>query len=105
MPKRFPFYPQLEAMDCGSTCLRMIARFYGRYYSLAYLREISNTGKDGGSLLDLSEAAELIGLKTLAVEADIIQLQDVIPKPCIINKKGPNSQFNPTQHNACLNSI
>ena len=57
MPKRFPFYPQLEAMDCGSTCLRMIARFYGRYYSLAYLREISNTGKDGVSLLDLSEAA------------------------------------------------
>ena len=85
MSKRFPFYPQLEAMDCGSTCLRMIARFYGRNYSLEYLREIINTGKDGVSLLDLSEAAELIGLKTLAVEADIVQLQDVIPKPCIIN--------------------
>lgn len=84
MPRRFPFYPQLEAMDCGSTCLRMIAKFYGRYYSLEYLREISNTGKEGVSLLELSEAAELIGLKTLAVEADIIQLQDVIPKPCII---------------------
>ena len=85
MPKWFPFYPQLEAMDCGSTCLRMVARFYGRFFSLEYLREISNTGKDGVSLLDLSEAAEIIGLKTLAVEADIIQLQDVIPKPCIIN--------------------
>ena len=85
MPKRFPFYPQLEAMDCGSTCLRMVAKFYGRFYSLEYLREISNTGKDGVSLLDLSEAAEIIGLKTLAVEADIVQLQDVIPKPCIIN--------------------
>lgn len=85
MPKRFPFYPQLEAMDCGSTCLRMVAKFYGRFYSLEYLREISNTGKDGVSLLDLSEAAELIGLKTLAVEADIVQLLDVIPKPCIIN--------------------
>lgn len=48
-------------------------------------KEISNTGKDGVSLLDLSEAAEIIGLKTLAVEADIVQLQDVIPKPCIIN--------------------
>jgi len=85
MPKRFPFYPQLEAMDCGSTCLRMVARFFGRFYSLEYLREISNTGKDGVSLLDLSEAAEIIGLKTLAVEADIVQLHDVIPKPCIIN--------------------
>jgi ATP-binding cassette subfamily B protein len=85
MPKWFPFYPQLEAMDCGSTCLRMVARYYGRFYSLDFLREISNTGKDGVSLLDLSEAAEIIGLKTLAVEADIAQLQDVIPKPCIIN--------------------
>ena len=85
MPKWFPFYPQLEAMDCGSTCLRMVARFYGRFYSLDFLREISNTGKDGVSLLDLSEAAEIIGLKTLAVEADIAQLQEVIPKPCIIN--------------------
>ncbi|GDX45309.1 ABC transporter ATP-binding protein [Bacteroidota bacterium] len=63
----------------------MVAKFYGRFYSLEYLREISNTGKDGVSLLDLSEAAEIIGLKTLAVEADIVQLQDVIPKPCIIN--------------------
>lgn len=85
MPSRFPFYPQLEAMDCGSACLRMISRFHGRFYSLEYLREISHTGKEGVSLLDLSDAAEFIGLKTLAVEANFDQLLEVIPKPCIIN--------------------
>jgi ATP-binding cassette subfamily B protein len=85
MPGRFPFYPQLEAMDCGAACLRMVAKFHGRNYSLEYLREICNTRKEGASLLDLSDAAELIGLKTLAVEADINQLLEVVPKPCIIN--------------------
>ena len=85
MPIRFPFYPQLEAMDCGSACLRMIAKFHGKSYSLDFLREISHTGKEGVSLLDLSDAAELIGFKTLAVESNLSQLWEVIPKPCIIN--------------------
>ena len=26
----FPHYRQLDAMDCGPTCLRMIAKYYGR---------------------------------------------------------------------------
>ncbi|WP_350332696.1 cysteine peptidase family C39 domain-containing protein, partial [Phocaeicola massiliensis] len=26
----FPHYLQLDAMDCGPTCLRMIARYYGK---------------------------------------------------------------------------
>jgi len=85
MPRRFPFFPQLEAMDCGSACLRMIAKFHGRNYSLDFLREISHTGKEGVSLLDLSDAAELLGFKTLAVESNLSQLWEVIPKPCIIN--------------------
>ncbi len=35
----FPSLTQLDAMDCGPTCLRMVAKFYGRSYSLQYLRE------------------------------------------------------------------
>ena len=26
---KFPFYHQLDAMDCGPTCLRMVAKHYG----------------------------------------------------------------------------
>ena len=34
-------------MDCGPTCLRMIARFYGRVYSIQNLREkASSPGKE-----------------------------------------------------------
>ena len=39
MIKPFPHYQQLDSMDCGPSCLRMIAKYYGRSYSLQNLRE------------------------------------------------------------------
>jgi ATP-binding cassette subfamily B protein len=39
--KLFPHYIQHDTMDCGPTCLRMVAAFYGKCYSLEGLREKS----------------------------------------------------------------
>ncbi len=64
--KTFPFYKQHDATDCGPTCLRMIAKDYGKSYSLQYLRRLSHIDKQGASLLDISEAAENIGFRTNA---------------------------------------
>ena len=83
MPKKFPFYKQLDAMDCGSTCLRMIARFYGRYYSLDYLRELAHADVEGVSLMGISDAAEAIGMHTLGVKIDFERLTQDIPLPCV----------------------
>lgn len=55
-------------MDCGPTCLRMVAKSYGKSYSLPFLREKCYIDKAGVSLKGISEAAELIGLRTLAVK-------------------------------------
>ena len=44
---RFPHYTQLDSMDCGPTCLRMIARYYGRRYSLEMLRDRSFITREG----------------------------------------------------------
>lgn len=66
--KNFPFYKQLDSMDCGPTCLRMIARYYGKSYSLQHLREISYIDRAGVSLKGIAEAAEQIGFRTLAVK-------------------------------------
>jgi ATP-binding cassette subfamily B protein len=41
MFKSFPHYPQLDAMDCGATCLRMISKYYGKSYTNQTLREKS----------------------------------------------------------------
>ncbi|MST84951.1 cysteine peptidase family C39 domain-containing protein [Hallella mizrahii] len=53
MANRFPFYHQLDSMDCGSTCLRIISKYYGLSHSANYFRELCKTSKDGVSLLDI----------------------------------------------------
>ncbi len=87
MPRIFPFYKQLDANDCGASCLRMIARHYGRYYSLDTLREMTYIGKQGVSLLGISDAAERIGFQTLAVKTTYERLSKDIPLPCIAHWK------------------
>lgn len=83
--KRLRFYRQLDYMDCGPTCLRMIASYYGQDYSLDFLRANSYITKNGVSLLGLSDAAEKIGFKTLPVKVSLNQLFEDVPLPCILH--------------------
>ncbi|CUQ61823.1 Lactococcin-G-processing and transport ATP-binding protein LagD [Dorea longicatena] len=64
---RFPIRKQYDAMDCGPTCLQMIAEYYGQYYSLQTLREKSYLTRNGSSLKGISSAAKSIGFKTESV--------------------------------------
>jgi len=83
--KKFKFYRQLDFMDCGPTCLKMISEFYGKEYSLDFLRANSYITKNGVSLLGLSEAAEKIGFKTLVAKLTYKQLTEQVPLPCILH--------------------
>ncbi|MFZ1523339.1 MAG: cysteine peptidase family C39 domain-containing protein [Saprospiraceae bacterium] len=65
---KFPFYKQLDSMDCGPTCLRMIAKHHGKTYSVQFLREKCYINRAGVSLKGIAEAAELIGFRSLAVK-------------------------------------
>lgn len=87
MAKKFPFYKQLDQMDCGPSCLRMIAKHYGKHYSLQFLRERSYIDREGVSLLGISDAAESIGMRTMAVRIDINILEKEAPLPCIAHWK------------------
>lgn len=80
----FPFYRQSESKDCGATCLKIIAKFYGKILSVQTLREMSETTREGSSLLNLSDAAENIGFRTLGVKVNLNDLQE-IPLPCILH--------------------
>ncbi len=62
---RFPFYKQPDTMDCGPTCLRMVAKHYGRNIPLQVLREKAQIGKEGVNLPGIWEAAESIGVVKL----------------------------------------
>lgn len=81
----FPTYIQLDQMDCGPTCLRMIAKHYGRSYSLDSLRSMSNITRQGVSISGISAAAEKIGFKTMAASVSLEQLDEEVPLPCIIH--------------------
>ena len=64
--KPFPHYIQHDAMDCGPTCLRMVAAFHGKRYSLEGLREKSFITREGVSILGISEAAEKLDFVVFA---------------------------------------
>lgn len=70
-------------MDCGATCLRMIARYYGRHYTLQHLRDLCFLDREGVSLLGISDAAEAIGMHSLGVRMGYDRLMEDIPMPCI----------------------
>ena len=83
----FPYYKQLDAMDCGPTCLRMVAKYYGKSYSLQYLRNQSYITREGVSMLGISEAAENIGFRTKGYRLTWEELRDEVPLPCIVHWK------------------
>ena len=81
----FSVYRQHDAMDCGPTCLRMVAKHYKKTFTLQTLRTKSEIGKEGVSLLGIAQAAEDIGFKTLAVKVDFGKLAEEAPLPCIVH--------------------
>ena len=72
-------------MDCGPTCLRMVAKYYGRSVSLDHLRNKSQYGKQGVSMLGLADAAESIGLKSVGAKISFEQLVNDAPLPAILH--------------------
>lgn len=83
MLKAFPNYKQADAKDCGPTCLKIIAKHYGNTISLQQVRQLSETTREGSSLLGLSGAAEKIGFRSLGVKIDSKRLEEA-PLPCIV---------------------
>lgn len=71
-------------MDCGPTCLRMVAKHYGRHIPIQKLRLLCYVNKDGVNLLAISEAAEKIGMRTTGVKLTLLQLKQV-ELPCILH--------------------
>ncbi|RBN49042.1 peptidase domain-containing ABC transporter [Flavobacterium psychrolimnae] len=82
--KKFPSYLQTEFKDCGPTCLKIIAKHYGKLLNIQTLRSLSETTRAGSNLLHLSDAAEKFGFRTLGVKLNIIKLEEV-PLPCILH--------------------
>lgn len=83
--KGFPFFYQHDSMDCGPACLRMIAKYYGRHYTIESLRQKCHISREGVSMLGISNAAEDIGFKTIGVHISYAQFKEEVPFPCIVH--------------------
>lgn len=82
---KFPLDRQMDMMDCGPACLKMIAKYHGKFYSLQYMRDKCGITKEGVSFLDLSYASEAIGLRTLSLKCTVEDLLHKIPLPAIVH--------------------
>lgn len=82
--KRFTLYTQRGTLDCGPTCLRMIAAFYGKKLSMECIHQLCVYSQNGTTMLSLKKAAEVIGFKTLGVKVNLLTLAENIPLPCIL---------------------
>ena len=82
--KKFTNYKQADSKDCGPTCLKIIAKHYGKSIQIQDLRDFSETTREGSNLLYVSDAAEKIGFRTLGAKLDVKGL-DEVPLPCILH--------------------
>lgn len=80
---KFPFYRQADAMDCSPTCLKMIAKYYGKSFSLQALRIKTEIGKDGVNVLGIHDAAESLGFRTRGAKLTFEQLKKDAVLPCV----------------------
>jgi len=88
---RYPIHPQYDEMDCGPTCLKMVASFYRKNYPLSFLRDISHLNRNGVNLLSLHDAAQSIGFKSVMAYMTLDGLIESFSAPCIIHWN--NSHF------------
>lgn len=82
---KFPFSKQLDSTDCGPACLQMISKYYGKFFSLNTLRELTDISRNGVNLRGINNAARTLGYKTKSVQMNWEQLSVQTHLPCIIH--------------------
>ena len=96
----FPFFKQVNVMDCGPACLQMLAKYYGKDYSLSMLSNLCDLSSKGASLHSMSEAAKSIGFNTLSVKITLEEMREKELFPCMAHwrKKHFIVVYNVTEH-------
>ncbi|GAA4204410.1 peptidase domain-containing ABC transporter [Pedobacter jeongneungensis] len=83
--KKFPHFTQLDHMDCGPTCLRIVSKFYGKFFNLQSLRNLSKTTRAGSTMLGLLRASEKLGYNSFGAKVNLEMLQNEVDLPCVLH--------------------
>ena len=62
-------------MLCGITCLKMVCKYYGAFYSIEFLSSLCKEGREGISLLAMSKGADSLGLKNTRIRVKKVLLK------------------------------
>ena len=81
----FPHIKQPDSMECGATCLRMIAKFHGKEYSAETMQNLCVVTREGVSMLGIADAAEYIGFRTICGRMTLGKMVEQRPFPCILH--------------------
>lgn len=79
----FHCYRQLEHSDCGLTCIRMVARHYGKRIPMAFLKKSSDLNRLGMSIGDMTSCLAAIGMESMAVKISATEAANM-PLPAIL---------------------
>lgn len=82
---RFELIRQFDQMDCGPSCLAMVAAYYGETPDLIRIRENTYLSRNGVSLRSIAKAAESMGLTTMGGNITFETLAEKARLPCIIH--------------------
>jgi ATP-binding cassette subfamily C protein len=87
---KYPNILQHSQEDCGAACLATISKYYGRTFTISYVRDIAGTGQQGTTLLGLKRGAESLGFNARSVTASPVILDRIekAPLPAIIHWQG-----------------
>jgi len=73
----YPFIQQQSSSDCGAACLAMVGRYWGKRFSLPFLRNLAGVGRTGASLSALAKAADNLGFQARPVRASLSRLAEI----------------------------
>ena len=76
---------QFDTMDCGASCLKIVAAYYGRRFDVSQIRQTCALNRNGISLLGISKTAETIGFRTIGGYLPFDTLAIGTPLPCILH--------------------
>nr|WP_311175446.1 peptidase domain-containing ABC transporter [uncultured Porphyromonas sp.] len=78
---------QRDTMDCGASCLAMIAAYYGWSPDRDWLRQICSLSRSGVSLLGIGKASEQLGFSSIGGRMSFETLATRAVLPCIVHWK------------------
>ena len=82
--KKFPHFRQADFKDCAPTCLKIIAKYYGKVFNIQKLRILCETTRSGSNLKNLASAFEILGFRSLGVKIDLLKLNEAT-LPCVLH--------------------